>query len=163
MAILLVIFLTNVLSALFVVFLAALFAIIVYLIFTSIMESISIMCIYKNSGYSKYPTAWIPFYNKYLLARIIDKQPLGIALALCNILIVTLGCYLYIYGVFISILFAIFLVLCLISFILNTVIYHKILKATIPKLADILTLVNIFTLGFLRPVFLFLLRNTISV
>ena len=51
------------------------------------------------------------------------------------------------------------MIISIVVYILNTYLVHIIMKKTIPKLADILTIVNVFTLGISRGIVLFILRN----
>ena len=47
----------------------------------------------------------------------------------------------------------------LLSFIMNIYISHQIIKKVYPKYGDWITVFNVLTLGFFRPISLFLVRN----
>ena len=56
-------------------------------------------------------------------------------------------------------LFIVLIISLIVTFILDTIISHKIYKARANKYGDILTIFNILSFGLLRPIFLFILRN----
>ena len=60
------------------------------------------------------------------------------------------------------ILFGIFLICILISFVLDVIIAHKIYTKAIGKYGDIFTVFSVLTLGFLRPIFLFAIRSKVK-
>lgn len=57
------------------------------------------------------------------------------------------------------VLFIILVISLIITFILDTIIAHRIYKSRANKYGDILTVFNILSLGLLRPIFLFIIRN----
>ncbi len=154
-----VLFLFGILSAVFYLFITLFLIVVSYILLTYIFEGIALMRISENLGCKGYMTSWIPFYNKYLLGRISGSKILGIILLMDNILIIAMGFYFYKYQVYNVELFILFLLLLLISFILNMVISHKIFKMVTFKYGDILTIVSVLSLGILRPIFLFIFRN----
>ena len=91
-----VILLMGILSAIFYIFLAIFLLIIIYQIMTYIFESIAIMEMSKNLEYKAVGTAWIPFYNKYLLGKIAGHKILGIIVAVLNGITAVSGTYCYI-------------------------------------------------------------------
>ena len=56
-------------------------------------------------------------------------------------------------------LFIVLIISLIVTFILDTIISHKIYKTRANKYGDILTIFNILSFGLLRPIFLFILRN----
>lgn len=58
-----------------------------------------------------------------------------------------------------TIIFLLFLGCVLLSFIMNIYISHQIIKKVYPKYGDWITVFNVLTLGFFRPISLFLVRN----
>ena len=75
-----VIILMNILLFLYIFFITIFVAIILYIVISYTFEGISIMCLSKNMGYKNTFTAWIPFYNKYLLGSIAGNKIMGIIL-----------------------------------------------------------------------------------
>ena len=57
------------------------------------------------------------------------------------------------------VLFIILVISLIITFILDTMIAHRIYKSRTNKYGDILTVFNILSLGLLRPIFLFIIRK----
>ena len=105
--------------------------------------------------------AWLPYYNKYLIGKQVNKEKEGIFLMVIEIL-GTLCFYLSLnvqLGSFDTIIFILFIVCCLISFSMNIYLLHKIMKQTVLKYADWITIFNVLTLGFFRGISLFLIRN----
>ena len=151
--------LMAILSFMFFTFVAIFLAIVVYTAITYIFESIAVMSMSKNLGYKAIYTSWIPFYNKYLLGKIAENKVLGIILALLNIITTGIGIFCYVRNEFNPITFLLFLICVLIGFILDTIISHKIYIKAINKYGDILTIFSVLTLGLLRPIFLFIIRN----
>lgn len=157
-----VLLLMGFLSFMFFTFVAIFLAIIVYEIIAYIFESITIMCMSKNLKYKAPFTAWIPFYHKYLLGKIVGNKVLGVILTFLNIAIVWIGIYCYVQFEMNPILFIIFLLCVFIAFILDIVLSHKIYVNTINQNGNILTILSILTFGILRPIFLFSIRNKVK-
>lgn len=157
-----IVILMSILTIMFFIFLAIFLLMVVYTVISYVFESISIMCMYKNIFDKKAYTAWIPFYNKYLLGRVVGNKAIGIIVAILNIITVLAGLYCYIEGTFYIIPFAIFLISSLIAFILDTIISHKIYKNAIDTYGDLLTIFTVITLGITRPIFLFIVRNKVK-
>ena len=57
------------------------------------------MCMSKNMGYKNTFTAWIPFYNKYLLGSIAGNKIMGIISGILSFVSICLGIYFYIHKV----------------------------------------------------------------
>ena len=129
------------------------------IIITYTFESMALVRIGKNLGYSKPATAWIPFYNKYILGRVAGNKPLGMILVIVDIsIVISFVCYITIVT-YHEIFFDTFLLSVLISFIMNTILSHKIYAKLAGKRVDIYTVLGVITFGFLRPIFLFVIRN----
>lgn len=124
-------------SFIYLFFVAIAIGVILYLLYSYVFQSIASMCMLKNIGYAYPFTAWIPFYHKYLLGKIANKQILGA-----------------ISGVLFSILTISFMT----TLIIETIIAHQIYK-THTKYADIFTIFTILSFGILKPIFLFSIRN----
>ena len=148
----------SILSIIFIFFITILIGIIMYIIMSYIFESITIKCMSKKLGYNNSITAWLPFYNKYLLGEIAGNKIIGGLLGILSFISICLVIYFYIYQKLEVLLFIILVIILIISFILDIIIAHKIYKNT-SEHADILTLFNILSLGILRPIFLFIVRN----
>lgn len=154
-----VLVLLGIMSAIFYLFIAVFIIIVIYLVVVYIFESIFMMKVLKNSNKKGRLLAWLPFYNKYLLGKIADRRAQGIAILIINLIVVGVGVFFYLKPTFYAELFGIFLLLILINFILNIVVSHNIFKKALSKYGDILTIFSVLTLGLLRPIFLFVLRN----
>ena len=83
-----VLLLLGILSTIFWFFVAIFVIIAIYLLITYIFESVAISRINKNQKCNATFTAWIPFYNKYLLGKIANLKNQGIVLGIINIIIV---------------------------------------------------------------------------
>ncbi|MDE6284219.1 MAG: hypothetical protein K2M17_00530, partial [Bacilli bacterium] len=117
-----VLFLMGVFSFIFAIFLV----IIVYEIAVYFFESVSIMCMCKNLKCKAPFTAWVPFYNKYLLGKIAGNKVLGIILASLNVLFVFSLIGSYSKTQYSTAAFIIFLICSLVSFLFDIIIAHKI-------------------------------------
>ena len=111
-------------------------AIILYKVISYTFEGISIMCMSKNMGYKNTFTAWIPFYNKYLLGSIAGNKIMGIISGTLSFVSICLGIYFYIHKELEIVLFIILIISLIITFIL--------------------TIFNILSFGLLRPIFIFM-------
>lgn len=158
-----VLFLMSILSFIFAMFLAIFLAIIIYKIAVYFFESVSIMCMCKNLKYKAPFAAWIPFYNKYLLGKIAGNKVLGTILALLNGLIVCSLIGSYTQTQYSTVTFVIFLICSLVSFLFDIIIAHKIYTKSKIKYSDLLTVFSVISIGILRPIFLFMIRNKINI
>lgn len=154
-----VIVLMNILLFLYIFFITIFVAIILYIVISYTFEGISIMCMSKNMGYKNTFTAWIPFYNKYLLGKIVGNKIMGGISGILSFLSICLGARFFINKELEIVLFIILVISLIITFILDTIIAHRIYKSRANKYGDILTVFNILSLGLLRPIFLFIIRN----
>ncbi len=154
-----VVVLMSILSFIYLFFIAVFAGVVLYTIISYIFQGIAIMCMSKNMGY-KYPfTAWIPFYNKYLLGKIAGNKIMGVISGVLSLISVCLGIYFFIHKNSEILIFAAIVICLIITFITDTIIAHGIYKSHIKKCGDILTVFNILSLGLLRPIFLFIIRN----
>jgi hypothetical protein len=150
-----------------------LFFIILFLIylllclFNYIMESLAIYRMCKNNNYKHPILAWIPYYNRVLLGDFAESKKMGYITFISHILtlfLVIFTCYfldsnsLNNSGI-VNFINCSTSVLAIIIYVLNIIMVHRIMKKTIPKAADLLTVLNIFTFGISRCIVLFALRN----
>ena len=154
-----VLLLLGILSTIFWFFVAIFVIIAIYLLITYIFESVAISRINKNQKCNATFTAWIPFYNKYLLGKIANLKNQGIVLGIINIIIVIMFIYFLLIENFSHWLLLVFFILIFVNFILNILISHKIFKKAIVKYSDLFTVLSVLSLGLLRPIFLFFIRN----
>ena len=131
-----VLIVSGILSAIFLFFIAVFAAAAAYIMASYVLEGFSIACMRKKAGDAHTFPAWIPFYSKYLLGKLADRRVMGAVSALLTLLSV-----------------------CLCVFILDTLIAHRIYKSRAGKYGDVLTVFTVLSLGLLRPVFLFAVRN----
>lgn len=126
-----------------------------YLVENYIFESLFLY----NKTHSK--KAWIPYYSKYLLGKEASLEKEGLILMIIEI-IGTILFYLSLniqLGSLDTIIFLLFLGCVLVSFIMNIYFSHQIIKKIYPKYGDWITIFNVLTLGFLKSISLFLIRN----
>ena len=154
-----VIVLMSILSFIYLFFIAIFVAVVLYIIMSYTFQGISIMGMCKNMGYKNTFTAWIPFYNKYLLGKIAGNKIMGGISCILSFITICLGTRFYINKELEIVLFIILIINLIITFILDTMIAHRIYKSRTNKYGDILTVFNILSLGLLRPIFLFIIRN----
>lgn len=157
-----VLLLSAVVAAIYYFFIAVLAAIIFYTLVSYVLESFAAMRMGENLNYKVKFAAWIPVYNKYILGRIAENKALGGISGVLTLAEVCLCIYFYFNREINTALFILLIVCVIITFIIDTVISHKLFLQRINKNADILTAVNVITLGILRPVFLFALRNRLD-
>ena len=149
----------SILYFIYLFFIAIFVAIVLYLIMSYTFEGISIMCMGKKLKYKNVFIAWIPFYNKYVLGKIAGNKIIGGVSGILSFISTCIGIRFYIHQELEMVLFIILVISLIVTFILDTIISHKIYKARTNKYGDILTIFSILSLGLLRPIFLFVLRN----
>lgn len=154
-----VLVLMSILSFIFAIILVLL----VYQVMVYFFESISIMCMCKNLKYNAPITAWIPFYNKYLLGKISGSKSLGIILASLNFLMVGSLILSYSKNLNSGVFSIIFLICALVGFLFDIIVAHKIYDKAEIKYGDLLTVFSVLTVGILRPIFLFMIRNKVNI
>ena len=154
-----ILILLGILSAIFYFFIAIFLVVLIYLLITYFFESIAItkMCNNLKGKYSF--MAWFPFYNKYLIGKIANSKVEGALLGILNFFIVIMFIYFLLIENFSHWLLLVFFILIFVSFILNILISHKIFKKAIVKYSDLFTVLSVLSLGLLRPIFLFFIRN----
>lgn len=154
-----VLIVSGVLSAIFLFFIAVFAAAAAYIMASYVLEGFSIACMRKKAGDAHTFPAWIPFYSKYLLGKLADRRVMGAVSALLTLLSVCLCVYFYVCRELNTLWFILLLMALLAVFILDTLIAHRIYKSRAGKYGDILTVFTVLSLGLLRPVFLFAVRN----
>ena len=142
-----IVLLTGMLSVIFFFYVALLISVFLYSLISYTFESIALM---RMSTGAK-AAAWIPFYNKYLLGKTAGKSALGAQ--------ISLSLYFYLWQKFEPYLFALLLLCTVLNFVFNAVMANRIFSDRTGKYSDILTAVNIITLGLLQSVFIFAVRN----
>ena len=159
MGVFILVVLMNILSFIYLFFIAVFVVAVLYLIMSYTFQSISIMCMSKKMGYKNTFTAWIPFYNKYLLGKMAGNKIMGGISGILSFIAICLGTRFFINKELEIALFIILIISLIITFILDAIIAHKIFDSRTNKYGDILTVFNILSLGLLRPIFLFIIRN----
>lgn len=109
-------------SFVYLFFVAIAISVILYLLYSYVFQSIASMCMLKNIGYAYPFTAWIPFYHKYLLGKIANKQILGVL----SFISICLCVHFYIHLDFDSVLFSILTISFMTTLIIETIIAHQI-------------------------------------
>ncbi|MBR1377032.1 MAG: hypothetical protein IJ565_04390 [Bacilli bacterium] len=124
-----------------------------YMVITYVFDSLAVMNLSNNKI-----KAWIPFYNKYLLGNIANLKVLGIISALiCFIVnIIYISFYKNQYSAF---SLSVIIIGMLVGYIIEIIIANKIFKESDSKHAKIYTILSVLTLGFSRPICLFLLKK----
>ena len=159
MGVFILVVLMNILSFIYLFFIAVFVVAVLYLIMSYTFQSISIMCMSKKMGYKNTFTACIPFYNKYLLGKMAGNKIMGGISGILSFIAICLGTRFFINKELEIALFIILIISLIITFILDAIIAHKIFDSRTNKYGDILTVFNILSLGLLRPIFLFIIRN----
>lgn len=155
-----VMLLIGMLSAMYVFFIAVIAVLIIYFAVSYVFESMAAMGMCKSLYYKHSGTAWIPFYNKYLLGKIAGNTALGIIEGVLNLSIATVAVLFFCFELEIGIIGLIALLACVIaSFVIDVIISDKIFKNLNIRYSDVLTVVNVLTFGLFRPIILFVFRN----
>ena len=140
------------------------FFILVEVVFNYFLESFALYRMCKNNNYTHPALAWIPFYNRIVLGDFADSKKIGYVVCIGRV-IETIISFIIIYnyeaipkdiGNYIN---DFIIISSLILFILNIILVHKIMSKTIPKAADLLTVLNVLTFGISKSIVLFALRN----
>ena len=150
-----VVLLTGMLSVIFFFYIAVLVSVFLYSLISYTFESIALM----RMSCGMKAAAWIPFYNKYLLGKTAGKRVLGALSAILTLVQVSVSLYFYLWQKFEPYLFALLLLCTVLNFVFNAVMANRIFSDRAGKYSDILTAVNIITLGLLQSVFIFAVRN----
>ena len=129
----------------------------IYMIVSYVFESIAVMRFRKNLNLKNNAISFIPFYNRYLLGKVTDNKILGAVLALVSMLkTITFVLWFFVGKSFALELFILSLI---VGFVLNIIVASNIYKLY-SKYNVVFTILTIITLGVLRPVFLFALRDS---
>ena len=155
--------LLSILMSVFIVFIVVALVIFTYMLINYIFESIFLYAVSKANHYNYPITSWIPFYNKCILGKVANKQGLGKLLCGIDVLVFLLIIISYYVtnlpdGVN-TIIFFLIIILLVLSFIFNVVLSHYIMKKVTEKFVDVLTILNVLTLGFSRSIIFFIIRN----
>lgn len=150
-----IVLLTGMLPVIFFFYVALLVSVFLYSLISYTFESIALM---RMSTGAK-AAAWIPFYNKYLLGKTAGKSVLGTLSGILTLAQISLSLYFYLWQKFEPYLFALLLLCTVLNFVFNAVMANRIFSDRTGKYSDILTAVNIITLGLLQSVFIFAVRN----
>lgn len=136
------------------------------ILFNYIMEGFALYRMCRNSNYAHPITAWIPYYNRIILGDFADNKKMGNILFISKLVSLLLQFVVYFIlkanGNDVSAVKYINYIVLFLSFggyILDIILVHKIMKKAIPKAADVLTVINIFTFGISKAIILFVLRN----
>lgn len=129
----------------------------IYMMVSYVFESIAIMKFRKKLNLKNNSRSFIPFYNKYLLGKLTNNKILGAVLALVSILTIITFVLWFFVGK--SFAFEWFVLSLIGGFILNIIVASNIYKLY-SKYNVVFTILTIITLGVLRPVFLFALRDS---
>ena len=155
-------FLFGTISFIIMLFMTVFIGIIVYAVISYVFESISATCICKKLQDKAYRAAWVPFYNKYLLGKAAENPIFGAVSGVLNLVTVALSIYCYVKTVTNPIVFGLVVLGATVEFACDTAIAHKLYKSTEARYSDVLTIFTILSLGILRPIFLFLVRNKVK-
>lgn len=137
-------------------------AIIIYSIIAYIFESIAMMGISRGLRRRAPIAAWIPFYQKYLAGSIAGSKTVGGLSAFFHLGALCTGVYCRYCSQNVLSFFSLFLLCLLAGLILDLMVAHRLYKRASPKYGDILTVCSVLTLGILRPILLFVIRNKVS-
>lgn len=149
-----VLFLMGILSTIFLFFVFIFISMVFVYIIGYLFEGLTVSSYLTEKRYQ----AWIPFYNKYLLGNITGEHQLGIVSAICSVPGIIMGYVLFMIGELNYVLFGIFLLILIVGFIVDHIIaYHYISQRS--RYANVLIVISVLTLGILRPIMLFILKD----
>lgn len=154
-----VLFLMGILSFIYLFVITFIVIIIFYVLISYIFESLSIVSMSRNLKYKNVNTGWIPFYNKYILGKIGDSKFLGITLLITTLISTITIILFFLFKEPQPILIVIFLISILTTFILDIILSHRIFNKYSKNFKDVMTALSVLSLGFLKPIFLFIIRN----
>lgn len=154
-----VLFLMGILSSIFIFFITIFIVIVAYSVMSYVFESMALRLMTKNLWNKEGMRVWIPFYNKSIFGKIVGYKALGMISSCLTLISFLLSMYFFFYQQLKMVLFLVLLLMLIITFILDTFIAHRIYMNVSPRYGDILTATTILSLGLLRPLFLFLVRN----
>ena len=154
-----VLFLSGLVLGIYLFILSMIAIIAFYVLVSYIFESLAITSMSKNLKYKNIYISWIPLYNKYILGKIGNSKSLGISLSITSFISLFTIVLLLLLKEPQAILIITLLLSVIFTFILDIILSHKIFNKYKSKYKDIMTMLSILSLGFLRPIFLFIIRN----
>lgn len=149
-----VLFLMGILSTLFLIFVSLFIGILCTYVVGYLFEGFLVSSLLDSKTYR----GWIPFYNKYLLGNMTGNHILGIISSICALPVLIIGYVLFAMNELNYCLFAVFLIILIIGFIVDHIIaYHFLFQRC--KYASWLIVLSVITCGFLRPIILFITKD----
>lgn len=149
-----VFFLMGILSTLFLIFVSLFIGILCTYVVGYLFEGFLVSSLLDTKTYC----GWIPFYNKYLLGNITGDHILGIISSICALPVLIIGYVLFAMDELNYCLFAVFLIILIIGFIVDHIIAYHFLSRRC-KYASWLIVLSVFSCGFLRPIILFVTKD----
>ena len=149
-----VLFLMGILSTLFLIFVSLFVGILCTYVVGYLFEGFLVSSLLDTKTYR----GWIPFYNKYLLGNMTGDHILGIISSICALPVLIIGYVLFAMNELNYCLFAVFLIILIIGFIVDHIIAYHFLSQRC-KYASWLIVLRVITCGFLRPIILFITKD----
>ena len=149
-----VLFLMGILSTLFLIFVSLFIGILCTYMVGYLFEGFLVSSLLDSKTYR----GWIPFYNKYLLGNMTGNHILGIISSICALPVLIIGYVLFAMNELNYCLFAVFLIILIIGFIVDHIIAYHFLSQRC-KYASWLIVLSVITCGFLRPIILFITKD----
>ena len=149
-----VLFLMGILSTLFLIFVSLFIGILCTYVVGYLFEGFLVSSLLDSKTYR----GWIPFYNKYLLGNMTGDHILGIISSICALPVLIIGYVLFAMNELNYCLFAVFLIILIIGFIVDHIIAYHFLSQRC-KYASWLIVLSVITCGFLRPIILFITKD----
>ena len=149
-----VLFLMGILSTLFLIFVSLFIGILFTYVVGYLFEGFLVSSLLDSKTYR----GWIPFYNKYLLGNMTGNHILGIISSICALPVLIIGYVLFAMNELNYCLFAVFLIILIIGFIVDHIIAYHFLSQRC-KYASWLIVLSVITCGFLRPIILFITKD----
>ena len=149
-----VLFLMGILSTLFLIFVSLFVGILCTYVVGYLFEGFLVSSLLDTKTYR----GWIPFYNKYLLGNMTGDHILGIISSICALPVLIIGYVLFAMNELNYCLFAVFLIILIIGFIVDHIIAYHFLSQRC-KYASWLIVLSVITCGFLRPIILFITKD----
>ena len=149
-----VLFLMGILSTLFLIFVSLFIGILCTYVVGYLFEGFLVSSLLDTKTYR----GWIPFYNKYLLGNMTGDHILGIISSICAFPVLIIGYVLFVMDELNYVLFAVFLVIVIIGFIVDHIVAYHFLSQRC-KYASWLIVVSVLSCGFPRPIILFITKD----
>ena len=149
-----VLFLMGILSTLFLIFVSLFIGILFTYVVGYLFEGFLVSSLLDSKTYR----GWIPFYNKYLLGNMTGNHILGIISSICALPVLIIGYVLFAMNELNYCLFAVFLIILIIGFIVDHIIAYHFLSQRC-RYASWLIVLSVITCGFLRPIILFVTKD----